>query len=332
MNRNKLKKFLIVTIILSIISIFILFILGLDYNALKKIRDLNIFFLFLAFSVHILSLIFWSIRIKLMVRLLNEKISLRKSIRIVLVNVFIAAITPSQIGGEPIRVKMLQEEGLKRGNAIGIIITERIIDFMFLMITAPLTLISVGTLIEIGDLMPVIRVASFLLIAAVLLTMLIIIMENKVSHFVCKIIKILVKDSIKREKICKAITLEIKIFSQTTKKLFKSMNFIKILPLTALMWISDLIVPSIILLSMNEKPYWLYSLAIQFILMIIMMLPVTPGGSIIAELGSFTLYSKILPEGTVVILTFLWRIVLFYTNLIIGFIFTIFYLKNYVDK
>lgn len=329
MNK-KLRNFFLIATILSATSIVIIFILAFDYTIVEKINKINILLLGAAFALHFLSLLFWSLRIKIMVKILKENISLGKSMKIVLVNVFVAAITPSQIGGEPIRIKMLLEEGLSSGGATGLVVTERILDFIFLIVVAPITLILAGTLIELDEIALVVHIATLLMVIAVLFMILLILFERRIASFLCKIVTKLLKR--RQKNICEIITREAKNFSETAKKLLKNRNSIRLFFITALIWLADLVIPSIILLSMNENPYWLYSLAVQFILMISMMLPITPGGSAIAEFGSFILYSKILPKSTVALLTLLWRIVLFYTNLIVGFIFTALYLKRYLLK
>jgi len=52
---------------------------------------------------------------------------------------------------------------------------------------------------------------------------------------------------------------------------------------TALFWFSEFIIASLILMGLGEKPYFIESFIIQIIIAILMMIPLTPGSSGIAE-------------------------------------------------
>ncbi len=328
MNK-KWRRLAIVSVIVSAASLLIISLLGLNYKALENIGKINLFFLACAFGFHFLSLFFWGIRIKTMAGILNERISLRRSLHIVLVNVFVGAITPSQIGGEPTRIKMLTEEGLSSGGATGLVVSERIVDFIFLMSFAPIIFFLAGREFTISSFAPILYGGFILLIILLAFFIFVVAKREKGTQMLCNIVKIFVKKRDKRDKICKKIEKEMRNFSDTMKNmLWKKSNFFKIILPTAALWICDMIVPSIILLALGQNPYWLFSLAVQFLIMIATMLPLTPGGSGIAEFGSFILYAQVLPIGVVSVLTILWRITLFYTNLIVGFVFTFLYLRR----
>ncbi len=88
--------------------------------------------------------------------------------------------------------------------------------------------------------------------------------------------------------------------------------------LTITFWLIDFIIPSVILLGFGADPVWLYSIAAQFILIIIMALPTTPGSSGVAELSFASFYSTLVAAPVLGMFTVTWRLIMYYMNLIAG--------------
>jgi hypothetical protein len=87
---------------------------------------------------------------------------------------------------------------------------------------------------------------------------------------------------------------------------------------TLLYWISEILIASLILLGLGQQPLILESFVIQLVLAILMMLPLTPGSSGIAEVGATSLYALFIPASIVGIFVVIWRMVLFYFNIALG--------------
>jgi hypothetical protein len=87
---------------------------------------------------------------------------------------------------------------------------------------------------------------------------------------------------------------------------------------TALFWISEFLVASVIMMGLGLEPYILESFFFQILIAIIMMIPLTPGASGVTELSTSSLYALIIPSGMIGIFVILWRFVTFYLNIILG--------------
>jgi uncharacterized protein (TIRG00374 family) len=59
---------------------------------------------------------------------------------------------------------------------------------------------------------------------------------------------------------------------------------------------------------------------INLILAILMMLPLTPGSSGIAEVGATSMYALFLPSAILGVFVVIWRLVLYYFNIALGII------------
>ena len=77
---------------------------------------------------------------------------------------------------------------------------------------------------------------------------------------------------------------------------------------------------SLILMGLGQPPLFFESFVIQLILAILMMLPLTPGSSGIAEVGATSMYALFIPAAIVGVFVVIWRIVLYYFNIALGII------------
>src|SRR5208337_2774996 len=87
---------------------------------------------------------------------------------------------------------------------------------------------------------------------------------------------------------------------------------------TLLYWVSEIITASLILVGLGQPPLIFESFVIQLILAILMMIPLTPGSSGIAEVGATSMYALFIPASVVGIFVVIWRIVLYYFNIALG--------------
>lgn len=89
---------------------------------------------------------------------------------------------------------------------------------------------------------------------------------------------------------------------------------------TLLYWVSEIVTASLILVGLGQPPLFFESFVIQLILAILMMLPLTPGSSGIAEVGATTMYALFIPAAIVGVFVVIWRIVLYYFNIALGIV------------
>ena len=71
---------------------------------------------------------------------LGHKVGLIRSFEIVVSGTFVAALTPSSIGGEPLRIHLLSQDKMPIGKATAVILGERILDAMLMLLAAPFSL------------------------------------------------------------------------------------------------------------------------------------------------------------------------------------------------
>ncbi len=69
---------------------------------------------------------------------LGATVSLKRAIVIVISGLFAASVTPATVGDEVVRVQLLRRHNLSIGDASAAVISERILDALFLGMAAPI--------------------------------------------------------------------------------------------------------------------------------------------------------------------------------------------------
>ena len=142
------KKLLVISLGISLAVLFAVLIFTIDAETLTALKSCMPAFLILSLAMHVVSLLFWALRIKLMCRSLGYKIRFFHCLNLVCSNTFIASITPSQIGGEPVRVYELTKAGMRGGDATAVVIMERVFDGIILAVGTILCVFALGVFFQ----------------------------------------------------------------------------------------------------------------------------------------------------------------------------------------
>ncbi|MDD1717477.1 MAG: flippase-like domain-containing protein, partial [Methanoregulaceae archaeon] len=89
---------------------------------------------------------------------------------------------------------------------------------------------------------------------------------------------------------------------------------------TVLFWSSEFFVASLLLMSLGQPPFIAESFLFQLVIAVVMMIPLTPGSSGIAEISATSLYALIIPSSVLGIFVLLWRLLLYYFNIAVGLV------------
>jgi hypothetical protein len=315
------RKLLILSIGISVLAIIAVFAITVSEETLLSLSSIRPGYLFLAILFHFLAWLIWSLRIKVMSNAVGGKISFFDSIKIVVSSQFFACITPSKAGGEPVRIGLLNRNGLSVGDATAVVVGERILDALVLMTMAPISLFIFRDLMKHNTVL----IFEFWVAAVLFFVLLVIVIyiaarPEKVKQFFRHplVSKIRVKVPIFRDS--ERINAEIDNFHRGLWGFIrggrKDLSFSLILTIPR--WLLEFVIASFILLGLNADPMWMESIAAQVILMMIVMIPITPGSSGIAELGIAPLYAGVLRKPMLGVFVLLWRFVTYYITLIVS--------------
>ena len=320
------RKWLLLSLAFSAIVLFIVVFSTIDEHTFLYVQQINIWFLVAALGLRLLSFGLWALRIQLMARSLGYNVGFLHCYNMVMANLLLGAITPGQAGGEPIRVYELYKADVPAGDATAIVVLERVFDAIILVVLGVISLIFM---------LDVIRMISAAVLSFMVLSMILMIFALCILIYgFCRpepakkiIMKVLlwVSRKVKRPlagKLFCLIDAECDNFFKTTLAFSKASRsgLYSGIACSVGFWVSEFIVASVILMGLGLVPHIFESLLFQIAIAIINMVPLTPGASGIAEISATSLYAFIVPTSILGVFILLWRLIMFYFNVLLGFI------------
>jgi uncharacterized protein (TIRG00374 family) len=309
-------KEMLLAILISIGAIILLLKFtntAITYQALSRI---DIKFVILALSLHVISWVFWSLRIQILTILVGHRVTFGLAFRTTLASNFLAAMTPSSAGGEPLRIKMLADDGMSYGSATAVVLVERLLD-SFLFVTAlALTLFLSNVFTGFGLKVGIVFLA--LLILEMIFLWELINRPKKIERLL---------DWARRRtgggRIMDAVEKETWLFREASIKLAENSRtqIPTLMAVTIALWSCEFLIPSVLLIGLGQSPSLLYSITAQIIIVIITLAPLTPGSSGVVEISMGYLYSMFVPSYLIGVLVALWRGITYFSNLIVGAVF-----------
>ncbi len=329
-KKSKTIKFsIILSIIISLAIIFIILYFTIDiktFDYFSKVKIRYEYFI-IAFFLQILSWFIWGARLKVLSHELEKDftINLWDSTKIVIANLFLASITPSMAGGEPVRIYLLKEDGLSVGAATASVLSERLLDAIFIIFCVPLAFYIFRNYIEIGYIQLGLTIGILIFSIIIFLFIITVKYPNKtksllimISEKIDKIRKIKIKN-----KIFDRINTEVDNFHRCMIFFITEGKKIFIIAgsLTILYWVTIFLIPSMIFLGLGLKPFYILSYSAQILLIVVIMLPTTPGSSGVTEGFLAGLYSVLIGSSLIGVFILIFRFITYHFNLIIGAIF-----------
>jgi uncharacterized protein (TIRG00374 family) len=320
------NKWITSSILISIFSIAIVLIFTLDATTTEVVRKIRPEYIIAAFVIHILSFFVWGQRIRVMCSALGHKVGLFRSFEIVVSGTFVAALTPSSIGGEPLRIHLLSQDKMPIGKATAVILGERILDAILMLLAAPFSLYLFHGLLSDSNLNIVIILGGLLSVASLAFVIYALLRPRYVKLAINNLVGWMIKRfsgkkmGDKLYKLSESIDREIDEFHESIY-LFSTEGraglFYGII-YTVLYWIVDFASLPVILMGLNQPPSVLICFAAQALILIIIVVPLTPGSSGVAEFAAISLFSVFMPASVLGITVAAWRAFTFYTNIVVG--------------
>ena len=330
-NKQKTMKIpVILSITVSIAIILIILFFTIDANTIDQLSTTKIKYEFfvIAIFLNIFYWVLWGARLKVLSNAIdkNVNIGLWVSTKIVIANMYLACITPSMAGGEPVRIHLLNKDGMSLGGATAAVLGERLLDAIFILILVPVAFLIFRSVTDLGFLGIGLMVGVFVFILLIILFVYAIIRPEKVKGFLIFINKKLSRFFKKKEresKVVHKINKEVDNFHNSMIVFVGDSRkaLVKASILTILFWSTGFMIPSMILLGLGLPPFYIESYAAQVLLLVIIMMPTTPGSTGVAEAGIWGLYGVLIGtgEGTLIgVFLVLYRFITYYMNLIAG--------------
>jgi len=318
-------KWVTSSILISILSIAIVLIFTLDTTTTEIVRKIRPEYILAALGIHMLSFIIWGLRTRSMASALGHKIGIITALEIVISSTFVAAITPSSIGGEPLRIHLLNQNQMPIGKATAVVLGERLLDAILILIIAPFSLHLFHGIMSDPTLDIVLISGELLLIASLALVLYAVLRPHKIKLAINVLLGWITrlggkKTGSKLYKLSESIDREMEEFHNSMHMFFTEgrTGLFYGSVYTVIFWIVEFSLLPVILLGLNQAPSVMIAFAAQVILMIVLIVPLTPGSSGVAEFAAITLFSFFVPANALGITVAAWRAFTFYINLLAG--------------
>ncbi len=250
-------------------------------------------------------------------------------------SLFAGSITPGQVGGEPVRIHRLSRSGLAVGDAVAVVVTERVLDlavFVSLTLAALLAVRHLWSYLAATVFYPV--AAFLLLVLVLLLTLVVLVRRPSFTKRVLGSVAVRVLYRCGRSRrwlrfcpgaegagpLAERIEREFETFAAGSSRFARAGRRAVggALLLSILDWVFFFSTASALLVALGLPPSLPESFLFQGVLQMIAAVPLVPGSAGIAELGAATLYRRIVPTYLLGLLVVLWRLILYFLNIPLG--------------
>jgi len=258
-------------------------------------------------------------------RYLTDKLlSWKQSLKVTLLAEFGTAITPSSVGGSTMAVLFLAKENIPVGKSTAMVFTTMLLDEMFFVITFPFFLLFLPAEslfpeisgIQIGIITLFIAAYCVKLLLCICLIIGLFFKPQAIKWLLLKIFRLpfLKRWRLQAEKAGNDIILS----SEELKGRGISYWF-PLITATILSWSSRYLIVNALFMAFFPVTDHLLIFARQFVMWILMIISITPGGSGLSELIFKHYLSSLIPiAGLVPVIIFLWRFFSYYVYLFIG--------------
>jgi uncharacterized protein (TIRG00374 family) len=317
-------KWLVISVSFSLVVLALVLHFTVTRQTFEYLRRLNPLFLLLAIAFHFMAYGFWAMRIRTMAASLGHQVEFSYCLNLVMANLLAGAITPAQAGGEPVRIHQLYRHNVPLGDATAVVVVERVLDAIVLGVAG------IGAIFLLGEMVEEIPRNLTLVIFIAWLVMIFFIgafvLSVRNPDLLKRTLKRVSRPFVKRwdlrriEQLIASIDREVDNFHESLSRFVAHAKggLVWGTLYTGLFWFSEFIIVSLILMGIGEQPHYLLSLVAQIVIAIIMMIPLTPGSSGIAELSATSIYSLFINSSIVGVLVVVWRAIFYYMNIAAG--------------
>ena len=282
--------------------------LNTDFDQLKHLSQFQFEYLLLALCFALLPWFWHSIRLRIWSKFLGKEISFKNIFRIVVATDLGAAVTPTMIGGAPIKLGMLVQQGLNTGQATTLIALASFEDILFFTLLIPLSLLFTRTQISYLfqsfsiDFQPSLFSITIivLLISLVLWSLFIRRKRSTGPKWIMQV----------RAKVAKIKS----DFLNTASLIYRGgqRQFIFSFLALCLQWLSRFTILGFIVLSLGLEVHWIAIFFLQWMIFVAMSLTPTPGATGGAEAAFLLVFGKIIPQNAIGVLLIGWRFATYY--------------------
>jgi glycosyltransferase 2 family protein len=265
-------------------------------------------------SAMLLSLLPWGwhvLRLHIWTRFFGQKISLKNLLRIVVATDVGGAVTPTAVGGAPLKLLMLVNHGLRPGQATLLTLLGNLEDVLFYAILIPVSLFLTKNWEHPlwGKMSSFIGKFGWKALAAILLLLLIGLIFRRLFKKNKKTPAWQVK--------LRRLAIEFREAWQLIRSSGRKPFLLSMLALTA-QWLTRFSVLIAVLFALEIEADYFRMFWLQWMVFAAILLVPTPGGAGGAEAAFLLVFGTMLQDGTAAVVMAVWRLLTYYFMLVVG--------------
>ncbi|OKY77526.1 MAG: putative flippase AglD2 [Candidatus Methanohalarchaeum thermophilum] len=326
---RKSTKYLLFSLSISFLTIGALIYSSTKQGLWRALYQVKLSYVFVAVLLHVSGWFFWAIRTQILSRTIGLDLSFRRVFEVILSSNFVACLTPAFIGGEASRIYFLRDsEDGSMGKSSAIVFGERFLDLIFLVFVGGLSLAFISR--ELFHI-PRIELLFLVLGLAVTLIISIVLVILYSPEHVKKLFRWIGAplDGFRPGSV-ESINHQVDSFQEGIMIYLKrgKGELITAFGFTVILWTLEFSIPFVIIEGVGGEILFLEAWSSYPLVLGVMMIPLTPGSSGVAEIGFTAVYSTIAEIPSIGIVVLLWRFSTYYMNLSVGGFLSSVYLKN----
>lgn len=271
-----------------------------------------------------------SLRILIWTRFISKNIPFKEILKIAIAADLGAAISPTSVGGGPLKAGMLMQQGLKTSDAISLTLLGSVEDHTFFFISVPISfIITAGWKHHVfkNSFHLIQNSTWFIIFIIAFVAIIIITVSNKklLNHIGKKLNRFtfIQKATSAVRNMISDISGVYQLIGKKGKRLF-----VLSLLLTAIHWISRYSVLIVLLYGLGYNIHPVKIFFLQWIILVLMLFVPTPGATGGAEASFYFIFRNIIPDSTIGFIMPAWRFLTYYATLGLGTI--LFSILNFV--
>lgn len=317
---NKVIKMMLIILPIGVIGNILFSWFSTDENIFETFKDFPLAYLAICLILCIVPWFTHSIRMMIWIRFLNYDVPFREVLKIAIATELGAGVSPTAMGGGPLKAGMLVQQKLKPGTAISLTVMGSLEDYTFFFLGVPFALFfsSSWKNTVLTEVMSKIDVQNVLFtVSGVLLFLIFIylILRKNVWQLRTRFLNLKIV-----RKIRNALSQTINDFLQVYRLIGRRGKWLFVLTvlINAVHWLAKYSVVIVLLIGLGIQVNWLQLCLLQWVVFVCMLFIPTPGATIGAEASFFFIFQSVVPDSVIGIITPAWRFLTYYFQLSLG--------------
>ncbi len=318
------KNKILLALGISLLVVVVLTFFTVDENTWETMKGIRLFDLLIILGIVVLCWTFNGLKLKILAAGVGFQLPLLTAVEVGLVDRFFSNITPSGIGGQPVKIMALAKSHISSGKASAIVVVELLLRLSFFLFSLPIVVYKLYDLFMSYQGIELFFVMFPLIMVGLIAVVYLLLYKPRwlvIAFFWLLNRKIMVKliSEEKRYAWKRAWAREIHIFHENVWLYLDDSVWylLSAFLVTVLLWVTRFTILYFVIQGLNLEADLMFLFLIQLFLYVIVIFIPVPGGSGVEAILAFLLQG-VIPTSIIGIVVALWRFFMYYVYIIAG--------------